>query len=323
MELLRFEPLLRPMLWGGDKICAYKGLNDDLKGVGESWELSSLPGRETKVAEGLHKGRTLAELTAEFGSELVGRANYERFGTRFPLLVKFIDAARDLSIQVHPDDALAARRHAENGKTEMWYVLDAEPEAKLTAGFAHPITPEEYDRRVETRTLTEVLRRYDVHAGDCYFLPAGCVHNIGAGIFTVEIQQTSDLTYRIWDFDRKDASGRCRELHTTEAREAIDFHSGGEALTPYRRMRDGEVPLLACPYFRTSLWELTRERIFDYSATDSFVVMIFIGGEGIVEAGACRERVDQGRTILVPASVDRLRIVPAGGVLKFLTATVD
>lgn len=323
MDLLRFEPLLRPMLWGGERIVRYKGLTSDVRGVGESWELSSMPGHETAVAEGPYAGRTLTELIAEYGGDLVGKSNYARFGNRFPLLVKFIDAERDLSIQVHPGDELAARRHAQNGKTEMWYVVHAEPGAQLMAGFVRPVTPAEFDRRVEERTLTEVLRRYDVHAGDLYFLPAGCIHNIGAGVFTVEIQQASDLTYRIWDFGRRDSSGRCRELHTAQARDAIDFDRIGESRVPYRVTTDREVPLLACPYFRTSLWEFTHEGVCDFSATDSFVVLIFIGGGGSVEAGRCRMRVRQGETLLVPATTDRVRVIPDGGSLKFLTAAVD
>lgn len=323
MDLLQFEPLLRQMLWGGDKIIPYKGLETDMDHVGESWELSAMPGFESVVSRGKYAGRTLTEVVAERKDELVGRANYARFGNRFPLLVKFIDAARDLSIQVHPGDELAARLHGTNGKTEMWYVVDAEPGAGLLSGFSKRITPEEYERRVADKTLTEVLRRYDVRPGDLYFLPAGCVHNIGAGVFTVEIQQTSDLTYRIWDFERLDERGQPRELHTDLAREAIDYACRDDSRTVYHRAVDRRVPLLSCPYFTTALYELTREYVCDFSSLDSFVVMVFIGGEGVVDAGegGCTA-VRCGQTLLVPASAEQVRVVPGRAPLRFLTACV-
>lgn len=323
MDLLRFEPLLRRMLWGGDKIIAYKGLDACMERVGESWELSSMPGHESVVAEGPFSGRSLTQLVAERREELVGRMNYARFGNRFPLLVKFIDAARDLSIQVHPSDEMALRRHGTNGKTEMWYVVDAEPGAKILSGFSRRITPEEFERRVADRTLTEVLKCYDVHAGDLYYLPAGCVHSIGAGVFTVEIQQTSDLTYRIWDFDRVDECGRRRELHTDLAREAIDYDLPVESRTSYRAAPDSRVPLISCPYFSSSLYRLARTRVCDLSSLDSFVVLIFTGGEGVVESDGCRFEVRRGQTLLVPACVSQITVTPFGGLLEFLAVHID
>lgn len=203
MKPFRFTPLLKSLIWGGDKIAAYKGLKTDLPNIGESWELSGIAGDELVVAEGEYAGYTLPQLIAELKGELVGEAVYKRFGEEFPLLVKFIDARNDLSIQVHPDDALAQMRHGKHGKTEMWYVVDATGGAHLKSGFSQTITPAEYERRVADNTLTDVLCDYAVQRGDLFFLPAGRVHAICAGSFVAEIQQTSDVTYRIYDYGQE------------------------------------------------------------------------------------------------------------------------
>ena len=196
MRPLKFHPILKQTLWGGERIIPYKELASELSRVGESWELSGMPGSESVVAEGPWTGSTLPELIGRFGAELLGKANYARFGQEFPLLVKFIDAREDLSIQVHPDDELARKRHGKSGKCEMWYVLEAEPGASLLTGFSRPIAPAEYERRVADNTLTDVLNRQAIASGDVFYLPAGRVHSIGKGSFIVEIQQSSDLRFR-------------------------------------------------------------------------------------------------------------------------------
>src|SRR5574344_691871 len=224
MYPLKFEPILKQTLWGGDKIISFKQLNDTRTEVGESWEISAVEGSESIVAEGPDKGMTLTEVLSKYREELLGEANYARFGYKFPLLIKFIDAKQDLSIQVHPSDELAKKRHNSFGKTEMWYVINADKGARLRSGFSEQITPKEYKERVQDNTITDVLAEYEIHAGDVFFLPAGRIHSIGAGAFIAEIQQTSDITYRIYDFGRVDAkSGKPRQLHIEEAREAIDF----------------------------------------------------------------------------------------------------
>ncbi|MEG1622968.1 MAG: type I phosphomannose isomerase catalytic subunit [Alistipes sp.] len=324
MYILQFKPLLRQMLWGGNKIITYKGLSDQVEHIGESWELSGMAGFESVVSSGQFAGRTLSEVLADQQGRLLGAANYARFGTTFPLLIKFIDAARDLSIQVHPNDAMAARVHGTNGKTEMWYVVDAEKDAGIYAGFSQRLTPSEYEQHVSNHSLVEVLHHHDVHPDDLFFLPAGCVHNIGAGVFVAEIQQTSDLTYRIWDFDRLDADGHKRPLHTDLAREAIDYKYPFESRTPYQRLANAEIPLIQSPYFTTSLYELTAEKTCDFSAFDSFVVMIFIGGAGCVKDtyGNCLS-VRQGQTLLVPAVSKQIKVTPAkGATLKFMTTYI-
>ena len=214
MKPFRFTPILKSLIWGGDKIAPYKGIETTQANIGESWELSGVAGDESVVAEGEYAGYTLPQLIAELKERLVGKSVYERFGTEFPLLVKFIDARADLSIQVHPDDALAQMRHGKHGKTEMWYVVGADRGAHLKAGFSQKITPEEYERRVADNTLTDVLCDYAVQPGDLFFLPAGRVHAICAGSFVAEIQQTSDVTYRIYDYGRLGKDGKPRELHT-------------------------------------------------------------------------------------------------------------
>lgn len=211
MYPLKFKTIFKSVVWGGEKIAPFKGVETDQHNIGESWELSGVKGNESVVAEGELAGKTVAELAAEYKGELLGQKVYEKTGTEFPLLVKFIDARDDLSIQVHPDDKLAAERHnGSKGKTEMWYVVQADEKAHLMSGLTKNITPEEYASKVDDNTVTEVLHDYNVKAGDVFFLPAGRIHSIGSGCFIAEIQQTSDITYRIYDFGRKGLDGKPR-----------------------------------------------------------------------------------------------------------------
>lgn len=224
MYPLKFRPILKSLVWGGEKIAPFKHIETTQHNIGESWELSGVRGNESVVANGEYAGRTISELVAQFKDRLIGKRNYARTGNEFPLLIKFIDAKQDLSIQVHPNDELAARRHnGSKGKTEMWYVVGADEGAHLMSGLSKQITPEEYAARVEGHTITDVLRDYAVSPGDVFFLPAGRIHSIGAGSFIAEIQQTSDITYRIYDFGRLGLDGKPRELHTALAKDAIDY----------------------------------------------------------------------------------------------------
>lgn len=322
MYPLKFEPFLRPMIWGGEKIAAYKGVETSVRSIGESWELSGVAGHESIVAEGPCKGVSLPELIDRYGAELVGKSNYERFGNEFPLLVKFIDAREDLSIQVHPDDRLAWERHKSKGKTEMWYVVDADKGARLRSGFAKQVTPAQYEASVEDNTITDILAEYEIHPGDLFFLPAGRVHSIGAGAFIAEIQQTSDITYRIYDFNRKDANGNTRELHTELAKGAIDYTVLPDYRTKYEQVQDRETELVSCPYFTTSLCDLTAPLTLDYAALDSFVVVICVEGKGMIADDSGNEMpIHQGETVLLPATVKSLRVVPEGK-LKMLTSCI-
>ncbi len=323
MRPLKFHPILKQTLWGGERIIPYKELASGLSRVGESWELSGMPGSESVVAEGPWAGSTLSELIGRFGAELLGKANYARFGQEFPLLVKFIDAREDLSIQVHPDDELARKRHGKSGKCEMWYVLEAEPGASLLTGFSRPIAPAEYERRVADNTLTDVLSRQAIASGDVFYLPAGRVHSIGKGSFIVEIQQSSDITYRIYDFDRRDAAGNPRELHTELAREAIDFESSENSRITYAPENNQEVRLVTTPYFTTSLYTLTARTRCDWSATDSFVAIILLQGSGsLTDNEGNRIDIRQGETWLLPASTQWIEITPHTATLRLLTSRI-
>ena len=312
MYPLKFEPILKQTLWGGDKIIPFKHLDESLPNVGESWEVSAVEGSESVVANGPDKGLTLPEMVRKYKEELVGEANYARFGTKFPLLIKFIDAKLDLSIQVHPDDALAKKRHNSFGKNEMWYVIAADKGAKLISGFAKEITPKEYKERVHDGTFAEVLQTCVIQPGDVFYVPAGRVHGIGAGAFVAEIQQTSDITYRIFDYNRKDKNGKTRELHTAQAVDAINFSDVQDDFrTPYEHVQNEPVEVVACPYFTTSVYDMTEEISCDYSELDSFVIFICVEGSCRLTDNEKNEiSLQAGETVLLPATVQEVTIVP-------------
>lgn len=321
MKPFRFAPILKSVIWGGGRIAAYKRIKSELPTIGESWELSGVEGSESTVVGGPYAGYTLPQLIAELKGDLVGRSVYERFGEEFPLLVKFIDARDDLSIQVHPDDELARRRHGKNGKTEMWYVVDAAQGAHLKAGFSRPVAPQEYERRVADNTLTDVLCDYAVQPGDVFFLPAGRVHAICAGSFVAEIQQTSDVTYRIYDYGRMGKDGKPRELHTSLAKDAIDYAVLPDYRTHYDAAKDTETQLVACPYFTVSLYDLDRPVEKDLSALDSFLIVMCLAGRGeLTDDEGGKTLLRQGETLLVPAATRSLRFAPSAGTLKLLTS---
>ena len=301
------------MLWGGDKIIPYKEVESDKRQVGESWEISGVKDNESVVAEGVDAGMKLPELIERDKAALLGRSNYERFGKEFPLLIKFIDARQDLSIQVHPNDKLAWERHQSKGKTEMWYVVDADPGSRLRSGFAKQVTPEEYEQSIADNTITNLLQEYDIHAGDVFFLPAGRIHSIGAGAFIAEIQQTSNITYRIYDFNRCDDNGNPRELHTEMSKAAIDYTVLPDYRTYYDAQPDKATQLVSCRYFTTDIYRLTKEYEMPLAELDSFVILICTKGYGTItdNNGECIT-VRQGESILVPASTTGLKICPEG-----------
>jgi len=319
MELLKFKPLLKQTLWGGDKIIPFKHLDAQMENVGESWEISGVKDNETVVADGPLKGRSLNALVSEYKAELVGRKNYERFGDVFPLLIKFIDARQDLSIQVHPNDETARRQGRERGKTEMWYALESAPGAQLYNGLKQQITPEQYKAMVDNDTITDALARYDVHEGDVFFIPAGRIHAIGAGCFVAEIQQTSDVTYRIYDFGRRDKQGRLRELHTELAAESIDYGVLDDYRTHYYLRPNNPETVVRCPYFTTSVYDLSETITIDYSDLDSFVILIGVRGEGTVTAGQQQLSLRAGETILIPATAGDVKVK---GTVRFLETYV-
>ena len=307
-----FQPILKEIIWGGTDIRPFKGMTPTQEKIGESWELSHVDGDFSVVTYGADKGKTIDELIREYGESLLGAGVMKRFGTRFPLLIKFIDAWDDLSIQVHPDDVLAEKRHHSFGKTEMWYVIKATPDAALYCGFSQPIDADEYVRRVEDNSIMEVLKRYDVTAGDVFFLPAGRVHAIGAGCFIAEIQQTSNITYRIYDYNRKGADGKGRELHTELAKDAIDYTFQNDYQTHYTSQPGAAVELVQCPYFTTRLLETETPMMRNYATLDSFVVYICMAGSVELRDDNGNElTVSQGQTVLFPATTQSVTLKPA------------
>ena len=333
--MFKFKPILKTVVWGGDKIAPFKGIETDQEQIGESWELSGVKGHESVIDGGPWDGKTVTELCEARKEWLLGARVYARTGTEFPLLIKFIDAREDLSIQVHPDDKLAYARHdGSKGKTEMWYVVGASEGAHLMSGLSHRITPEEYVSRVSEGTITDVLCNYPVAPGDVFFIPAGRIHAIGAGCFVAEIQQTSDITYRIYDYGRPGLDGKPRELHTELAKDAIDYTVKPDYRTGYQKCLNRESVLVRCPYFTTSLYDLTEPYVKDLHNIDSFLTVICVEGSGVlrcVEPAPLREKkvfgftrraralsgpqtvempVRQGETVLVPACVEALEFIP-------------
>lgn len=311
---LTFEPLLKEVIWGGQDIRPFKGLEPNEQKIGESWEISHVNDNYSVVAEGELKGQNLDELLKTYGDRLVGQSVRARFGERFPLLIKFIDAQDHLSIQVHPDDKLGMARHNSFGKTEMWYVVKASPEAKLYSGFALQSSPEDYVKRIAEGTIMEAMQEYKVEAGNVFFLPAGRVHAIGAGCFVAEIQQTSNITYRIYDYDRRDAEGNTRELHTELAKDAIDYTLLPDYRTHYKVQTNEPTHLVGCQYFETNLLDLTEPLERDWSALDSFVIYIVMEGAlTLTDDAGYSLQLKQGQSVLVPAEAKGVRLEPQPG----------
>ena len=302
MQALKFKPLVKTLVWGT-----------------ESWEISGVKGNESIVAEGPLAGQSIAELTKEHKAALLGRHVWEESGAEFPLLVKFIDAHQDLSIQVHPNDELAAARHGCKGKTEMWYVLDAAPGASLLVGLSRAVSPDELSARTADGSLTQVLRRYEVRPGDVFFLPAGRIHAIGGGCRIAEIQQTSDITYRLFDYNRPGLDGKPRQLHTELAKDAIDYTVLKDYRTPYTPLPDEEVDVVSCPQFTTSVLDLSLPYAKDLSAIDSFLVVMCLEGSGEMEVDGAQMSIGQGETVLIPAEADDVCFIPDAGMKLLLS----
>lgn len=308
---LLFDSNLIPTVWGGCRLKDLKEMTELLEPIGESWEVSTLSGRESVVANGSLMGENLRDLTEEFGASLLGESIFSKYGGEFPLLVKFIDAENDLSIQVHPDDKLARKRHDCMGKTEMWYVVDAEPGAHLYAGFSKRITTEEYCQRIADGTICDVLVRYDVKAGDVLYIPSGCVHSICSGIFLVEVQQSSDVTYRLYDYGRMGIDGKPRDLHTDLALDALNFEANTECALPYHCESGFKDLLCECEYFAVSrlTFDSTQHNNQTYKINnkDSFVIYVCVKGECQIGDSIVLRH---GQTCLIPASCVNTVIAP-------------
>lgn len=316
---LKFKPIYKERIWGGHKLETEFGKKlpaGEL--IGESWELSGVDGDVSVVANGALKGNTLAELTEIYMGDLVGEKIFEKYGEEFPLLIKLIDADDVLSIQVHPDDKLAAERHQSFGKTEMWYVIGHEPGAELFVGFNQAVDRAKYMEFLEAGKLAELLKAYKVENGDSFFIPAGTIHAIGKGLLIAEIQQTSDITYRVFDWNRVDAkTGQGRELHTELAVDAIDFRPKSDYKTVAAPKVNSPVTLEKCPYFQTNSLIVDGVVERDYAALDSFVIYICLDGTlELVYEGGARESMTKGETVLIPAEMNDITLKGKGKVLE-------
>lgn len=311
---IKFKPRIKERIWGGHAILERKGkaaarLAKD-KLYGESWDLSSVKGDISVVANGMLKGNNLEEIIEVYMGELVGENNFERYGLEFPLLIKYLDCNDKLSVQVHPDDALAEERHNSFGKTEAWYIADCKEGAAIYLGFKDlNITREEYISAVSESRLEELLNRVEVKKGDVFFIPAGTVHALGAGIEVVEVQQTSDVTYRIYDWDRVDASGKGRELHTALAVDAIDFEADAEVLhKQYNLSKGGESKVIESPYFTMVIHDVDAVKYLDRSMLDSFIVYICLSGSATISIDGGKEELTAGELVLIPAEACEVAI---------------
>jgi len=321
---IKFNPIYLEKLWGGQRLKTL--LNKDfgkLKNCGESWEISGVEGNISIVSNGFLEGNDLNELIEIYMGELVGEKVYAQFGNEFPLLIKFIDAQDDLSVQVHPNDVLSKERHNAFGKTEMWYVVDAAQGALINAGFNQPLDKLKYIESCESDTLIDILKYDEAKPGDVFFIPAGRIHAIGKGCLIAEIQQTSDVTYRIFDYNRPDSNGNLRELHTELAIDAIDYSYLPEYKTKYQPESNKSVELAKCKYFTTNLLEFDRHLEKDYHQFDSFVIFMTIEGSFDIETEEGIERIEKGETVLIPASIESLQLKPVSGNVKLIEVYIS
>ena len=307
---LKFNPILKDKIWGGAKLGKLFGKDDKTGKLGESWELSGYEGDESVVTNGFLAGNNLTELIEIYMGDLVGDKVYDNFGLSFPLLFKLIDANENLSIQVHPGDEVAMERHNSFGKTEMWYVLDADPGAELIIGFERNCDREEYLAALENDQVESLLQGVPVKKGDVFFIPAGLVHAIGKGVVVAEIQQSSDVTYRIYDYKRVDDQGNERELHTDEALDVINFSASPNPQTIYSERANEINQLVTCEYFTTNLLKIDSPLTRNYGEIDSFRAYMCLEGSLLIESEGGKVIVNKGETVLIPAAIDEVGFTP-------------
>ena len=319
---LKFLPLYKQKVWGGNRIKALGFDYDPLPNCGELWALSGVEGNESVVENGFLAENHINELLEIYMGELIGEKNFDRFGTEFPLLIKLIDAMDRLSIQVHPDDTLAQRRGMENGKTEMWYILAAGEDSEIVDGFEQQVTPDEYKQFLAAGHVESLLHIERPQPGDTFFIPAGRIHAIGKDILLAEIQQSSDCTYRIYDYNRPDADGQLRQLHTEEALDAIDFTPTSDGKTHYTYRPNATTPLAQCPYFTTNLLAIDKPLRKDFSSLDSFVVYLCVEGIAAVNSMNTVVPLHAGECVLVPAVADSVELF-AKGKARLLEVYID
>ena len=333
---LLFQPNLHPVVWGGNQLCPYKGLAPSDEPIGESWEVSAVPSSTSIISNGPLAGHDLISVVTQSPDAILGKAVNAKYHGQLPLLVKFIDAKRDLSIQVHPNDEMAQRVHGKMGKSEMWYIIKAEPGAHLYAGFKQQITPYEYQKRVEDGTITEVLADHPVKAGDVFYLPAGRVHAICGGILLAEVQQSSDITYRIFDYNRPGMDGKPRELHTELAAQALDYHVEQNYRTEYIEPDNRAIQIIDSPYFDVRVMEITEPFHRNLLKYDSFNISMCLEGDcqirirpsvtsklSIIHSPFSILTLKEGHTVLIPAAIADYDVIPLHGKTRLLDAFID
>lgn len=308
---IKFEPIFLDKIWGGDKVKKLFNKNfSPLPNCGESWEISGVENNLSVVSNGFLKGNNIEEIIEIYMTDLVGEKVYDQFGLHFPILVKIIDSREWLSLQVHPDDTLAKKRHAGNGKTEMWYVLNADENAELISGFNREMTREMYQKYFSEKKLQDILNYEKVKAGDVFYIPSGRIHALGPGVCLAEIQQTSDITYRIYDWDRVDVNGVSRKLHVEEAIDAIDYSYKKNYRTEYTVANDAPANLVKSPYFTTNLLSPNKPLTRDYFGLDSFVILLCVEGSANIQFDDGEEKIVAGQTVLLPADLHEIIVLP-------------
>ncbi|GGX19575.1 type I phosphomannose isomerase catalytic subunit [Aquimarina muelleri] len=315
---IKFHPILKEKIWGGGKLKTILNKPTETENVGESWEISTVGDDISIVCNGEFTGKTLNDLIKEYKDKLLGKKVYKEFGNQFPLLIKFIDAKEDLSVQLHPDDELAKKRHNSFGKTEMWYVVQADPEAKLIVGFNKDTTKEEYEDFLEKGEITKLLNFESISKGDSYFIKAGRIHAIGGGSLIAEIQQTSDITYRVYDWDRKDSEGNERELHTDLALDALDYNADKTFKLKYSKDKNKINNLISGTYFTTSVIEIENSFERNYKDLDSFKILMCVEGSGTINTQEYSLPVSFGETVLIPAAIENVFIESTSQGIKLL-----
>ena len=308
---LKFKTIYKEKIWGGDSVERILGKDfSPLPNCGETWEISGIQTNCSVVANGFLEGNTLEELIEIYMGDLVGDKIFDAFGTEFPLLIKFIDAQQDLSVQVHPDDKMASERHQSNGKTEMWYILDAQPDSKLNIGFDTLMNKELLEKHIKKDTLKDILNYIPVKAGDSVFIPAGKVHAIGKGILLAEIQQSSDITYRLYDYNRKDEKGNLRPLHIEEALDAIDYENNDNSPIVYSKQKNKTNTIVHSPYFSAHFMDFDQDVEKIYADMDSFVIYICLEGSANIQYEGGQETIRLGECLLMPAVIENAFFIP-------------
>ncbi|MGL4993625.1 MAG: type I phosphomannose isomerase catalytic subunit [Bacteroidales bacterium] len=304
-----FSPIIKSPIWGGSRISKFKNKNSKTEIIGESWEISNIPGSESIVINGDSKGASLDQLIMQHGASLLGKKVSEKYNNQFPLLIKLIDTSQDLSIQVHPNDLLAQSRHNCSGKSEMWYIIEADKGSSIYSGFKNRITPQEYQKAISSKEIKELIREHKAESGDVFYIPAGTIHTIGKGCLLLEIQQNSDITYRIYDYDRIDSQGNPRELHTELAKEAIDFEIDNTITEKQDCKINNRTQLLSTTYFAVNKICIDGSLTLSTPSIDSFTIYVCTKGDFTLYVEDCEPiTVTQGNTILVPAIITKIRI---------------